>query len=64
MYLIFYVQSIVKGHVRAKQNVSLPHISLLKIKAHCTVEDLEKFKLNESGRQKLGRLRYISKKPC
>ena len=69
---MFYAQSTTKGHIREKQNVFLPRvkfwftthtdpqcdddghftISPLKIWKH-----LDKIKLNEPGRQKLGRYR-------
>ena len=57
-YLMFYVQSPAKGHnIRAKQNcfptTSKNYDALLN--THFTIEDLEKLKLNEPGRQKLGR---------
>ena len=64
-YLMFYAQSTAKGQIRAKQNVFLPqvkipihnlkHIPPLKIWG-----SLQKMKLNEPGRQKLGRY----KGPC
>ena len=57
--VFFYTQSAMKGYIRAKQNAEAYHKqnsdSLLKLKTHSTIEDLENMKLNEPGRQKLGR---------
>ena len=46
-YLMFYTQSTAKGYIRAKQNVFLPQVKI--------VRNLGKMKLNELGRQKLCR---------
>ena len=55
---MFYAQSNAKGHIRVKQNVFLPQSSDSILNTHFTVEGwryLEKMKLNEPGKQKLGR---------
>ena len=59
-YLMFYSQSTAKGHIKVKQNVFVPqekHSDSL-LNTHSIVEDWRNFgemKLNELGRQKLGR---------
>ena len=60
-YLMCYAQSTAKGHIRVKQNVFLPHVNILihyLTCIHSTVHNwrhLGKMRLNEPGRQTLGR---------
>ena len=57
--LLFYAQSTVKGHIWAKQNGFLLEVAILiHYSVHSPllrIEDFEKIKLNEPGRQTLGR---------
>ena len=55
-----YSQSTTKGDIGEKQKVMYSYHKYnydSGLKTHPTVEDLEKMKLNETGRQKLGRYR-------
>ena len=62
---MFYTQSTAKGHIRVKQSVFLPQVNILihyliENNTQPTVQDwrnLWKTKLNELGRQQLGRYR-------
>ena len=59
---MFFIQSAAKGHIRAKQNVLPPQVQIL---IHYLIHsaplqiwgNVPILKLNESGRQKLGRYR-------
>ena len=63
--LMFYTQSTAKGHIRVKQTVFLPPVTIL---IHYLIHilplkiwrNLGKMNLNEPGRQKLGTCSYGS----
>ena len=47
-YLMLYVQSTVKTHIRAKQNILLPQVKIyLLVMTHCIVEDRSSLRENE-----------------